>query len=121
MEIPDKTYFSILEVSKITGVKPYVLRYWESEFKLLRPARRQSGQRRYIKKDLETIVYIKKLLYEQKYSIAGAKKKMLEEARNKNKQVEMDLEKNSAAINMLKETKETLKEILKIMDQNQTK
>lgn len=116
MEMPDKTYFSISEVSKITGVKPYVLRYWESEFKLLRPARRQSGQRKYIKKDIETITYIKKLLYEQKYSIGGAKKKMLEEARNKSKQIEMDLEKNSAAVNMLKETKATLKEVLKIID-----
>ncbi len=116
MKIPDKTYFSIGEVSEITKVQPYVLRYWESEFKLLRPARRHSGQRKYIKKDIDTIIYIKKLLSEQKYSIAGAKKKMLEDARNKNKQIEMDLEKNSAAINMLRETKIAIKEIVKIID-----
>ncbi len=76
--IPDKLYFKIGEVSKITGIEPYILRYWESEFKLVKPYRTKSNQRLYRKKDLETILTIKKMLYEQKFTIAGAKKKLKE-------------------------------------------
>ena len=72
--IPDKMYFKIGEVSKITRVKPYVLRYWESEFKLLAPAKSKSKQRLYRRKDIENILQIKKLLYEERFTIAGAKK-----------------------------------------------
>jgi len=72
--IPDKLYFKIGEVSKITGVEPYILRYWESEFKLVKPYRTKSNQRLYRKKDVETILKIRQMLYEQKFTIAGAKK-----------------------------------------------
>jgi DNA-binding transcriptional MerR regulator len=72
--IPDKLYFKIGEVSRITGVKPYVLRYWESEFKLVSPAKSKSRQRLYKRKDIENILRIKKLLYEDRFTIAGAKK-----------------------------------------------
>jgi DNA-binding transcriptional MerR regulator len=74
--IPDKLYFKIGEVSKIAGVEPYILRYWESEFKLVKPYRTKSNQRLYRKKDVESILKIKTMLYEQKYTIAGAKKKL---------------------------------------------
>ncbi len=76
-EIPDKLYFSIGEASRIAGVEPHVLRYWESEFSCLRPRKDESGRRNYQKKDLETILRIKDLLYRQRYSIAGAKRKMM--------------------------------------------
>ena len=77
-EIPDKLYFKIGEVCKITDVEPYILRYWESEFKLIKPYRTKSNQRLYRKKDVEAVLKIRKMLYEQKYTIAGAKKKLKE-------------------------------------------
>jgi len=69
-----KLYYSIGEVKEITGIAPHVLRYWESEFNLLRPRKNRSGRRMYRKKDIEKIETIKDLLYRKKYSIAGAKK-----------------------------------------------
>ncbi len=72
--IPDKLFFRIGEVSEIVGVEPHVLRYWESEFKILRPSRVGSKRRLYRKKDIELIFRIKELLYEKKFTIAGAKK-----------------------------------------------
>jgi DNA-binding transcriptional MerR regulator len=77
MQIPhDKRYFRIGEVSRIIGVEPYVLRYWESEFPQIRPRRADSNQRTYQKKDLEIILEIKRLLYEEKLTIEGAKNKL---------------------------------------------
>jgi len=75
-KIPDKLYFKIGEVSNITGVEPYILRYWESEFKLVKPYRTKSNQRLYRRKDVESVIKIKKMLYEEKLTIAGAKKKI---------------------------------------------
>jgi len=77
-EIPDKLYFKIGEVAEITGVKPYVLRYWESEFKVVSPSKSRSRQRLYRKGDVELIFWIKKLLYEDRYTINGARKKLKE-------------------------------------------
>jgi DNA-binding transcriptional MerR regulator len=81
VEVPDKMFFRIGDVSRISGVKPYVLRYWESEFKFLRPIKNRAGQRVYRRKDVETIIEIKALLYEQKFTIAGARKKIEESKR----------------------------------------
>ncbi len=77
MQVPDdKRYFRIGEVSRIIGVEPYVLRYWESEFPQIRPRRADSNQRTYQKKDLEIILEIKRLLYEEKMTIEGAKQRL---------------------------------------------
>jgi len=77
MKIPDnKRYFRIGEVSRIIGVEPYVLRYWESEFAQIRPSRADSKQRTYQRKDLEIIIEIKRLLYEEKMTIEGARKRL---------------------------------------------
>ena len=73
-----KLYYRIGEVSQITGVKPYVLRYWESEFRLMAPQKSRSKQRLYRQKDIETILAIKRLLYEERYTIAGARKRLRE-------------------------------------------
>lgn len=73
-----KIYYRIGEVSRITGVKPYVLRYWESEFRWMAPAKSRSKQRLYRKRDIEVIQFIKRLLYEERYTIAGARKKLRE-------------------------------------------
>jgi DNA-binding transcriptional MerR regulator len=75
-ETPDKRYYRIGEVSKITGVKPYVLRYWESEFRWMAPQKSRSKQRLYRRRDIDMILLIKKLLYEQRFTIAGARRKL---------------------------------------------
>ena len=75
---PEKIYYRIGEVSRITGVKPYVLRYWESEFRWMAPAKSRSRQRLYRKRDIEVIQLIKRLLYEERFTIAGARKKLRE-------------------------------------------
>jgi len=77
--IPEKLYFAISEVAEICGVKPYVLRYWESEFKLLRPSKNPSGQRMYQRKDIDMVFKIKRYLYEEGFTISGAKKKLKED------------------------------------------
>lgn len=73
-KLKDKLFFSIGEVSQLTGIKQYILRYWESEFNLLSPEKTETGQRRYREKDIEVILKIKDLLYKEGYTIAGAKR-----------------------------------------------
>ena len=89
--IPEKLYFKIGEVSQFTGVEPHVLRYWESEFKIVTPIRTNSKQRLYRRKDLELILEIKKLLYEEKFTIAGAKKRLQKTKSLKEKQLKLNL------------------------------
>jgi DNA-binding transcriptional MerR regulator len=72
--IPDKSYFRIGEVSKMIHVEPYVIRYWESEFKSIKPMRTKSDQRLYRKKDVEELMIVKQLLYEEEFTIKGAKR-----------------------------------------------
>ena len=77
MQVPDdKRYFRIGEVSRIIGVEPYVLRYWESEFPQIKPQRADTNQRTYQRKDLEIIMEIKRLLYEEKLTIEGARQRL---------------------------------------------
>ncbi len=71
-----KLYYSIGEVSDITGIKPYVLRYWQTEFKQLNPPKNRAGNRTYRQKDIDLILSIKSLLYEQKFTIEGARHKL---------------------------------------------
>jgi DNA-binding transcriptional MerR regulator len=75
-KIPSKLFFKIGEVCELKDTQPYVLRYWESEFPALAPAKNNSGQRIYRRRDIETILRIKTLLYEEGFTIAGAKKKL---------------------------------------------
>ena len=92
--IPDKLYYRIGEVEAITEIPAYVLRYWESEFKLLRPKKNPAGQRLYRKKDLELVLRIKFLLYEERLTLEGAKKRLRSESRG----VQMDLGLRDAAL-----------------------
>jgi DNA-binding transcriptional MerR regulator len=71
---PDKLFYRIGDVSEITGIKPHILRYWEAEFSVLHPRKTDAGQRLYERRDVELVFEIKKLLYEQRYTISGAKK-----------------------------------------------
>ena len=91
LPIPDKLYYKIGEVSQITKVEPYVLRYWESEFNIVAPARTNSKQRLYRRKDLDLILAIKKLLYDEKYTIAGAKKKLQKTKGSREQQLSLEL------------------------------
>ncbi|MFA5028242.1 MAG: MerR family transcriptional regulator, partial [Candidatus Methylomirabilota bacterium] len=78
VEVPDRLYFRIGEVSAITGIPPYVLRYWESEFPSLQPKKSGGGQRLYRKRDVIVVLEIKKLLYQERYTVAGARKRLTE-------------------------------------------
>jgi DNA-binding transcriptional MerR regulator len=89
VSIPNKLFFRIGEVAELTGVPPHVLRYWESEFKLLRPRKSQAGQRVYRKPDIELVLRIKHLLYEERLTLEGAKKRLQHEARHRTQQLEL--------------------------------
>jgi len=115
LSLPDKEYFSIGEACELTNVAPYVLRYWESQFNLLRPARRESGHRKYSPKDIESIFKIKDLLYAKKFTISGAKKFLVQESRTGPEQLKIEFQENGAAVELIKGTKETLEEIVKLL------
>jgi DNA-binding transcriptional MerR regulator len=79
MDVPDKSLFRIGEVSRLTATKTFVLRYWESEFPNLQPVKSPSGHRLYRREDIETVFEIKRLLYEEGFTIAGARKHFAEQ------------------------------------------
>jgi DNA-binding transcriptional MerR regulator len=76
--IPDKPYFKIGEVARLCAVKPYVLRYWETEFKSVRPQKTRSQQRVYRRRDVELLLKIRHLLYDQRFTIEGARARLRE-------------------------------------------
>ena len=76
--IARKVYYSIGEVCDLTGLKPHVLRYWESQFELLHPTKNRAGNRVYRTKEIELVLLVKHLLYEEKYTIEGAKQRLVE-------------------------------------------
>jgi DNA-binding transcriptional MerR regulator len=106
MQIPEeKRFFRIGEVSRIIGVEPYVLRYWESEFPQIRPVRADTNQRTYQKRDLELILEIKRLLYEEKLTIEGARQRLKQKK-----------EKASVAdAGLIEEVKTDLQEVLRTL------
>lgn len=115
----ERLYYRIGEVSRITGLKPHVLRYWESEFKVIKPHKEGSLQRLYRRKDLDLILKIKKLLYEDGFTIAGAKKKIRDLERVENKQMKLKrVEKgsNGNAHEFLIALQEELKGIRKMLE-----
>lgn len=122
--LPDKIYFKIGEVAEIVGVEPYVLRYWESEFPVLRPSKSRSQQRLYRKRDVEVLLRIKKLLYEDLYTIAGAKKALARgQEKSPSPQLSLGLaersgEAGAASIDagILKKLERELSDILKLLD-----
>ena len=106
MNIPEgKRYFRIGEVSRIIGVEPYVLRYWEGEFSQIRPNRADTNQRTYQKKDLEIIMEIKRLLYEEKLTIEGARQRL----RHKKQEEESDVK------TLIQELRTDLKDLLRVL------
>lgn len=104
----DKKYFRIGEVSRIVGVEPYVLRYWEKEFPQLRPPRADSNQRTYRKKDLEFLLEVRRLLYEEKLTIEGARNRLREQGHVKGVH-------DPTLLPVLEEVRRNLNEILNIL------
>ncbi len=116
--LPEQTYFSISEVSTLTQVKPYVIRYWESQFGILRPARRDSGQRKFTQKEVDAILRIKDLLYDKRFTIAGAKRFLKQEARRGNAQLRLDLGEApnaSKTLDSLRTARKDLEEALRLL------
>jgi DNA-binding transcriptional MerR regulator len=113
--IPDKLYYKIGEVSEITGIEPYVLRYWESEFKIINPIRTKSRQRLYRKRDLELIMEIKHLLHDERFTIEGARKKLQKSGRGKPKQLDFGF-KDKEYHEILFHLKEELEEIRALLE-----
>ncbi|TMQ65005.1 MAG: MerR family transcriptional regulator [Candidatus Eisenbacteria bacterium] len=87
-----RLYYSISEVSDLVGVKPHVLRYWETQFKMLRPKKGRGGARMYRKRDVEVLFEIKQLLYDQRFTIAGARRRILD-GRDEKEQIELPFSK----------------------------
>ena len=114
LDYPEKLYYRIGEVSRITGVKPHVLRYWEQEFNL-HPKKPGRPQRRYEKRDVEAVLLIKKLLYEDRYTIAGAKKRLQGLSRQERRQLEMEFTQASYD-EILHDVVKELKDIKEVLD-----
>ena len=113
-----KIYYSISEVCGQTGLEPHVLRYWESEFSQLRPKKNRAGNRTYRDKDIEVIRFIKHLLYEEKFTIPGAKKRFAESRLIGGEPVRVESVPRSLSINgNTREMKKELEEILTILMQ----
>jgi DNA-binding transcriptional MerR regulator len=88
-----RLYYSISEVSDLVGVKPHVLRYWETQFKMLRPKKGRGGARMYRKRDVEILFEIKQLLYDQRFTIAGARRRILDGRNEEKEQIEFPFSK----------------------------
>ena len=112
--IPDKTYFKIGEVSKIADVAPHVLRFWESEFKILSPNKSKGKQRVYTRRDVDLVLSIKELLKDDKFTIEGAKKKIKEVVRKESSQMSMtfDDKKYKKALQKTKKELESMRAVI---------
>ncbi|HET9952735.1 MAG TPA: MerR family transcriptional regulator [Candidatus Eisenbacteria bacterium] len=110
-----KLYYSISEVSDLVGVKAHVLRYWETQFKMLRPRKGRGGARMYRKRDVEILFDIKQLLYDQRFTIEGAKRKLLDDRANEKDQLGLPFAKldREEAIRGLREDLQELLDFLR--------
>jgi DNA-binding transcriptional MerR regulator len=105
----DRLFYKIGEVSDIADIEPHVLRYWESEFPFLKPRKNKTGQRIYTRKDVELVLQIRDLLYKEKYTIAGVRKKFGDHS----------LKKNAVSMQTIQEVRKRLKEILNTLNRNE--
>ena len=115
-----KLYYSISEVSEITGLKQYVLRYWETEFSQLKPGKNRAGNRIYLSHDVDTIMEIKSLLYDRKFTIKGAQQHLKYPSEKSSQLIEkkkiLNLS-NSIDIQTLKDLKQGLNDLIKLVEQ----
>ena len=119
--IPDKLYFRIGEVSKLAKLPAYVLRFWETEFPQLRPNKGSTGQRMYRRRDVENTLLIKKLLYEDGYTIAGAREKLRADMKSGKDQVVLPFTSGQPNTVQLKRVRQELSEILRLLDKSSHK
>src|SRR5438128_9267631 len=112
--LPDKIYFKIGEVSEIVDVEPYVLRYWETEFDLLKPSKAPSRHRLYKKKDVELLLDIKRLLYSEGFTIEGARKRLKDNRREERRQLKLPLSESKYKHTLIK-LKKDLKFLQKML------
>ena len=110
--LPDRDYFNIGEASRIAQVPEYTLRYWETQFRALRPVRRESGHRRYTRRDMEAIFRIKELLQDRKMTVEGARRALLARAAVQRQSPARGIEMNAQALKLLRGVREELREII---------
>jgi DNA-binding transcriptional MerR regulator len=116
--IPDKLYFRIGEVATLCQLPAYVLRFWESEFPQLKPVKSSTGQRMYRRRDVESVVRIKQLLYEQGFTIAGARQQLRSESKTDKTQAAIPFPNHSSA--ELQNIRQGLREILNLLTARRT-
>ncbi len=116
--IPDKLYFRIGEVASLCHLPAYVLRFWESEFPQLKPVKSSTGQRMYRKRDVESVLRIKQLLYEQGFTISGARQQLRAEAKPDKTQTAIPFPTNSAS--EIQHIRQGLREILDMLSTRRT-
>ena len=108
LQIPSQLFYKIGQVSRITGVKPHVLRYWEAEFGLVKPRKDRKGQRLYLRRDIDLILQIKDLLHRQHYSIRGAKQKLKQELAPKTSSPDLQI--------IIEQQKKEVQELLSLLE-----
>ncbi len=113
----EKLYYSISEVCSMTGLKPHVLRYWETAFPMLSPTKSQSGNRVYKPEEIRLIKLISRLLYEERYTIDGAKQK-IEEMGNSSQQMNLELDATSVSTALIDSIKQELTDIISTLDRD---
>lgn len=107
LNLPDRIFYKISNVAQIAGIEPHVLRYWESEFSELNPRKTKTGRRQYTRRDIDLILEIKSLLYDDGFSIAGAKKRLQKRKKTSSRE--------DAIIEVVRQTRKGLAEILGIL------
>jgi DNA-binding transcriptional MerR regulator len=111
-----KVYYSISEVAEITGLEPHVLRYWETEFGVLRPMKNRGGNRAYREKDIKLLFLIKKLLYHDRFTIEGARRQLLQASESYLEQLELGFE-EVRILDLLRSVREDIRDVIRMVDE----
>ena len=115
--IPDKPFFKIGEAARLVGVKPYVLRYWETEFKSVKPQKTRSQQRLYKKRDVELLLQIRHLLYDKRYTIEGARTRLRDQGHDEGPVPPQPAAQTGIAPEALRKIKQGLQDLIRICAQ----
>jgi DNA-binding transcriptional MerR regulator len=111
-----KVYYSISEVAELTGLEPHVLRYWETEFGVLRPMKNRGGNRAYREKDIKLVFLIKKLLYHDRFTIEGARRQLSQASESYLEQLELGFE-EVRALDLMRSVREDIRQIVRLVDE----